>query len=90
MGVCLCVWCVCVFVFVFWEERGQLELFIFLHLCRFAIKRERKDTISVSSCYSVNLAIMYNMEIMLKMSFVITLILAAIMNILFNFFRIIF
>ena len=38
---------------------------------------------SVSSCNSVNSAIMYNMEIMIKMPFVITLISAAIMIINF-------
>ena len=39
---------------------------------------------SVSSCNSVNSAIMYNMEIMIKMPFVITLISTAIMIIVFN------
>ena len=50
----------------------------------FTIKRKRKDAMSVSSCNSVNSAIMYNMEIMIKMPFVITLISTAIMNIVFN------
>ena len=39
---------------------------------------------SASSCNSVNSVIMYNMEIMIKMPFVITLISIAIMNIVFN------
>ena len=39
---------------------------------------------SVSSCNSVNSAIMYNMEIMIKMPFVIRLISTAIMIIVFN------
>ena len=49
-------------------------------------KGRRKDAISVISCYLVNSAIMYNMEIMIKMSFAIKLILTAILNIVFNFF----
>ena len=43
--------------------------------------------IVVSSCNSVNLVIMYNMEIMIKMSFVIALISRAIMIIVFNYFQ---
>ena len=39
---------------------------------------------SASSCNSVNSAIMYNMEIIIKMPFVITLISAAIVIINFN------
>ena len=42
---------------------------------------------SVSSCNSVNSAIMYNMEIMIKMSIVIALISRAIMIIVFNYFQ---
>ena len=34
----------------------------------FAIKRQRKDAVSVSSCNSVNSAIIYNMEIIIKRS----------------------
>ena len=45
----------------------------------FRIKRKRKDAMSVSSGNSVNSAIMYNMKIMIKMSFVIALISRAIM-----------
>ena len=45
---------------------------------------------SASSCNSVNSAIMYNMEIMIKMPFVITLISAAIMIINFNLFQMFF
>ena len=56
----------------------------------FTIKRKRKDSVSVSSCNSVNSAIIYNMEIMMKMSFVKTLISRAIMIIVFNYFRISF
>ena len=40
----------------------------------FTIKRKKKDPMSESSCNSVNSAIMYNIEIMIKMPFVITLI----------------
>ena len=39
---------------------------------------------SVSSCNSANSAIMYNMEIMVKMSFIIVLISRAIMITVFN------
>ena len=46
----------------------------------FRIKRKRKDAMSVSSCNSINSVIMYNMEIMIKISFVITLISRTIMN----------
>ena len=53
----------------------------------FTIKRKRKDGMSVSSCNSVNSAIMYNMEIIIKMSFVIILISIAIMIIVFNCFQ---
>ena len=42
---------------------------------------------SVSSCNSVNSAIMYNMKIMMKMSFVIALISRAIMIIVFYYFQ---
>ena len=54
------------------------------------IKRKRKDAVSVSSCNSVNSAIIYNMEIMIKMSFVKTLISTATMIIVFNYFQISF
>ena len=50
------------------------------------MKRKRKDAISIISCYLVNSAIMHNLEMMIKMSFAITLILTAILNIVFNFF----
>ena len=36
----------------------------------FAIKRQRKDAVSVSSCNSVNSAIIYNMEIIIKRSII--------------------
>ena len=39
---------------------------------------------SVSSCNSVNSAIMYNMEIVAKMLFVITFISTTVMTIVFN------
>ena len=45
----------------------------------FRIKRKRKDEMSLSSCNSVNSAIMFNMEIMMKVSIAITLISKAIM-----------
>ena len=41
---------------------------------------------SVSSCNSVNSTIMYNMEIMIKMLFVIALISRAVMIAVFNYF----
>ena len=47
----------------------------------FTIKKKRKDTMTVSLCNSVNLAIMYNMEITIK--FVITFISIAIIIIVF-------
>ena len=50
----------------------------------FTIKRKRKDAMSVSSCNSVNSVIMYNMEIITTMPFVIKLIWTAIMIIVFN------
>ena len=53
----------------------------------FRIKRKRKDAMSVSSCNSVNSATMHNTEIMIKMSFVITLIWRAIMIIVLNYFQ---
>ena len=52
----------------------------------FAIKRKKKDTICISSYYLVNSSIIYNLEIMINMPFTITLILTAIINIVFNFF----
>ena len=65
-----------------------LKSFIFLKYFflyfPFAIKRKRRDVMSVSSCNSVNSVIMYNMEIMIKMPFVITLISTAVMIIVFN------
>ena len=42
---------------------------------------------SVSSCNSVNVVVTYNMEKMIKMSFVLTLISRAIMIIVFNYFH---
>ena len=56
----------------------------------FRIERKRKDAMSVSSSNSVNSAIMYNIQIMIKMSFVIALILRAIMIIVFNYFQVSF
>ena len=56
----------------------------------FRIKRKRKDAMSVSSSNSVNSAIMYNIQIMIKMSFVIALILRAVMIIVFNYFQVSF
>ena len=50
----------------------------------FTIERKRKDAMIVSSCNSINSAMMFNMEIMIKMPFVITLILTKIMTIVFN------
>ena len=46
-----------------------------------------KDDMSVSSFDSVNSAIMFNMEIKIKMSTAITIILTAIMIIVFNCFQ---
>ena len=42
---------------------------------------------SLSSCNSVNSAIMYNMEIIIEMSFVIALISRAIMIVVFYYFQ---
>ena len=53
----------------------------------FRIKRKRKEALSVSSSNSVNLVIMCDMQIMIKMSFVIALILRAIMILVFNYFQ---
>ena len=73
MCVCLC------------PERREVKWNYFsFPVWTFTIKKKRKDAMSVSSCNSVNSAIMYNMEIMIKMPFVITLISAAIMIINFN------
>ena len=47
-----------------------------------------KDDMSVSSFDSVNSAIMFNMEIKIKMSTAVTIILTAIMIIVFNSFQI--
>ena len=77
LGAVVCV-CLC-------SERKEVNWNYFSFPVRtFTIKRKRKDAMSVSSCNSVNSAIMYNMEIMIKMPFVITLISTAIMNIVFN------
>ena len=46
-----------------------------------------KDDMSVSSFDSVNSAIMFNMEIKIKMSTAVTIILTAIMIIVFNCFQ---
>ena len=46
-----------------------------------------KDDMSVSSFDSVNSAIMFNMEIKIKMSTAITIIITAIMIIVFNCFQ---
>ena len=46
----------------------------------FAIRKKRKDAMNASSCNSVNSLMMYNMEIMIKISFVITLMLTAIID----------
>ena len=53
----------------------------------FAIKRKRKDAMNVRSCNSVNSLIMYDMEIMIKISFVKTLMLTAIIIIDFDCFQ---
>ena len=71
--------CVCV-------PRGErlIGIILFFPVSTFTIKRKRKDAMSVSSFNSVNSAIMYNMEVMIKMSFVITFTSTAIMIIVFN------
>ena len=53
----------------------------------FAIKVKRKDAMNVSLCNSGNSLIMYNMEIMIKISFVITMMLTAIIIIDFDCFQ---
>ena len=70
------------------EVQGNYFSFSILN---FTIKKKRKDAMSVSSCNSlnsVNSAIMHNMEIMIKMSFLIKLISTSIMIIVFNYFQI--
>ena len=72
LGAVVCV-CLC-------SERREVNWNYFsFPVWTFTIKRKRKDAMSVSSCNSVNSAIMYNMEIMIKMPFVIRLISTAIM-----------
>ena len=66
------------------ERKEAIRNYFCFPVRTFTIKRKRKDAMSVSSCNSVNSAIMYNMEIMIKMPFVITLISTAIMIIVFN------
>ena len=73
-------------VFPFWDERGQLKLFKFSFM-NFYNQKERKDVMGVSSCNSVNSTLMYNMEIKIKMSFVIALIATAIIIITFDCFQ---
>ena len=69
----------------FCSERTEVNCNYFsFPLSTFTIKRKRKDAMSVSSCNSVNSVMMFNMEIMIKMPFVITLISTAIMIIVFN------
>ena len=50
----------------------------------FTIKRKRKNAMIVRSCNSVNSAMMFNMEIMIKMPFIITLISTKIMTVVFH------
>ena len=61
------------------ERKETIRNYFSFPVRKFTIKRKRKDAMSVSSCNSVNSAIMYNMEIMIKMPFVIRLISTAIM-----------
>ena len=61
---------------------------ILVFLCElFAVKKKRKHAMNVSSCNLVNSLIMYDMEIMIKISFVITLMLTAIIIIDFDCFQ---
>ena len=78
LGAVVCV-CLC-------SERRQVSWNYFsFPVWIFIIKRKKKDAMSVSSFNSINSAIIYNTEITIKMSFVITkLISAAIMIIVFN------
>ena len=74
LGVVVCV-CLC-------SDRREINWNYFSFPVRtFTIKKKRKDTMTVSLCNSVNLAIMYNMEITIK--FVITFISIAIIIIVF-------
>ena len=67
LGAVVCV-CLC-------SERKEVNWTYFSFPVRtFTIKRKRKDAMSVSSCNSVNSVIMYNMEIITTMPFVIKLI----------------
>ena len=77
LGAVVCV-CLC-------SERREVNWNYFsFPVWTFTIKRKRKDAVSVSSCNSVNSAIMYNMEIMIKMPFVITLVSATIIILVFK------
>ena len=79
LGTVVCV-CLC-------SERREVNRNYFsFPVWTFTNQKEKKSAMSVSSCNSVNSAIMYNMEIMIKMPFVITLILTAIMIIVLNYF----
>ena len=72
LGAIVCV-CLC-------PERSEVNWNYFsFPVWTFTIKKKRKDVMSVSSCNSVNSAIMYIMEIMIKMPFVIPFISTAIM-----------
>ena len=51
-----------------------------LPMWTFAIKKKKKDAMNVSSRNSVNSLIMYDMEIKIKISFEITLMLTAIID----------
>ena len=74
------------FVFVLWKERGSFKFFS-VCIWTFEIKRQRKDKMSVSPCNLVNSVIMRNMEILIKMSFLMVIILTAIMIIVFYCFQ---
>ena len=74
--MCVCV-CVCVFVCVwlFWDNWNYFSLPLFT----FPVKRQRKDVTSIRSCNSVHSTWLYNLEIMIKMSIIITIVVTAVM-----------
>ena len=75
----------------FRSERRKINCNYFsFPIWTFSVKRKRKDAMSVSSCNSVNLTIMHNMDIMIKKLFVMTLVSRAIMIITWLQFLIIF
>ena len=74
---------------MFWEERGNRNCFS-LSLFTFPVIRQKKHETSVRSCNLVNSARLQNLKIMIKMSMTITIMLTAIMVLVFNCFQMYF